>query len=73
MFSEIQRFYNDNSAREKCCPTCPELCKQQARQEVTYRNGTLDCGSFTGDKECFFEGCPSKCKASYAKGLCKLY
>ena len=65
----MSRFYNDNSARRDCCPTCPELCKQQARQEVTYKNGTLDCGSFTRDKECFFEGCPSKCKTSFQRGL----
>ena len=68
-FADIFRFYNDK--RTDCCPTCPELCKQQARLEITYRNGSLDCSSFTRDKECFFEGCPSKCKSAFQRGKCE--
>eukprot|EP00092_Neocalanus_flemingeri_P023887 GFUD01025912.1.p1 GENE.GFUD01025912.1~~GFUD01025912.1.p1 ORF type:complete len:697 (+),score=162.50 GFUD01025912.1:64-2154(+) len=51
-----------------CCPTCPNICKQFAREEQTYKNATLelDCSDFE-DKSCYFE-CPKRCVNAFKKG-----
>ena len=52
-----------------CCPTCPNICKEFAREEKTFTNTTidLDCNDFD-DPTCYFDDCPSKCAASYSRG-----
>jgi len=60
-----------------CCPTCPEICKQFAKEEKTFTNSTidLDCADFS-DPECYFE-CPSRCRQAFNNGEtrddCKKY
>ena len=51
-----------------CCPTCPNICKQFAREEQTYKNATidLDCADFE-DKSCYFE-CPARCADAFQRG-----
>jgi len=51
-----------------CCPTCPNICKQFAKEEKTYKNTTidLDCADFN-DKSCYFE-CPARCSAAVRRG-----
>ena len=52
-----------------CCPTCPNICKEFAREEQTFTNTTidLDCNDFD-DPTCYFDDCPSKCAASFSRG-----
>ena len=61
----IHRFKDDYEF-EDCCGTCPNICKDFAKEEKTYKNGTLDCGSFD-DKSCYFE-CPQRCRDAYNRG-----
>ena len=51
-----------------CCPTCPNICKEFARQEQTFKNSTinLDCADFD-DAECYFE-CPQRCRDAFNRG-----
>jgi len=61
-------YGRDSSERQDdCCGTCPDLCKDYARErEMTYKNGTLDCMDFD-DEACFFQ-CPARCQQAYRNG-----
>jgi len=67
--NECYSLYGPDSAEpvSSCCGTCPDLCKDYARErEMTYVNGTLDCADFA-DESCFFQ-CPDRCTQAYRDG-----
>jgi len=74
--NECYETYGDEF---QCCPTCPNICKDYARErEMTYVNATsgLDCADFDADPSCFFE-CPQRCRQKFEQGVtdesCKKY
>jgi len=58
----------ENYGLGACCPTCPNICKQFAKEEKTYKNATidLDCADFE-DQSCYFE-CPASCRDAARRG-----
>ena len=54
----LVRFGEDGN----CCPTCPNICKDYAADEKTFRNSSssLDCSEFS-DPSCYFT-CPQECR-----------
>ena len=52
----------------ECCPTCPNICKDYAAEEKTFRNSStgLDCGDFS-DPSCYFQ-CPQVCREAAERG-----
>jgi len=65
----LNECYEEYGEQAGCCPTCPNICKDFAKeQERTYTNTTidLDCRDFD-DKSCYFE-CPLNCRKSVNEG-----
>lgn len=56
----LNECWLEHRDQESCCPTCPNICKEQAKARVNYRNSTsgLDCAAFP-DPTCSV--CPQKC------------